>query len=66
MRVDIKTDPNNVDKIGSPNNPGLKQGQLTRAQHRERLIAKYKGREVDLEELLDTLYEKPSPLLSNS
>jgi hypothetical protein len=66
MRVDTKTDPNNVNKIGSASNPGLKQGQLTRAQHRDRLIAKYKGREASLEELLDTLYGKTSPLLSNS
>jgi hypothetical protein len=66
MRADTKTDSNNVNKIGSESHPGLRQGQMTRAQHRERLIAKYRGREASLEELLNTLYEKPSPLTSKS
>jgi hypothetical protein len=56
MRETIAIDPNNVDKIGSPDNPGLKCGTLTREQHRERLAGRYRGRMKDLEELLDSLY----------
>jgi hypothetical protein len=56
MRETIAIDPNNVDKIGSPDNPGLKAGTLTREQHRDRLAGRYQGRANDLEELLDSLY----------
>lgn len=60
MRMPISEDRNNVDKIGSAENPGLKTGALTRAQHRERLLPKYKGRVNLLEEFLNELYP-PEP-----
>ncbi len=56
MRVSIADDPNNVDKIGSPDNPGLKAGTLTRSQHREKLARQYQNDPAALERLLDSLY----------
>lgn len=65
MRATIAEDGNNVDKIGSASNPGLRANTLTRAQHRARLQPKYRGKIVDtpadLEKLLDSLYG-PEPV----
>lgn len=61
MRETIAKDNNNVDKIGSASNPGLRTNTLTRSQHRDRLAAKYRDRPAMLEELLDTLYGKEPP-----
>lgn len=60
MRLPTSEDRNNVDKIGSAENPGLRTGTLTRAQHRERLLPKYKGRVNILDEFLNELYP-PEP-----
>jgi hypothetical protein len=62
MRLPTSEDRNNVDKIGSAENPGLRTGTLTRAQHRERLLPNYKGRVNLLEEFLNYLYpSEPEP-----
>lgn len=61
MRETIAKDSNNVDKIGSASNLGLRVGALTRAQHRARLAAKYRDRPAALEELLDSLYPEKRP-----
>lgn len=56
MRASISEDRNNVDEIGSANDPGLRTRELTRAQHRARLVGAYRGRLEELEKLLDTIY----------
>lgn len=62
MRATIAQDSNNVDRIGSASNPGLRSGTLTRAQHRDRMAPKYRGTKDsfgtprDLEELLDRIH----------
>lgn len=63
MRETIAKDNNNVDKIGSASNPGLRTNTLTRSQHRDRLAAKYRlpDEPAMLEELLDALYGKEPP-----
>lgn len=62
MRVPCSEDANNVDRIGSASNPGLRSNALTREQHRDRLVAKYRGRPgdlgtaQDLEDILDRVH----------
>jgi hypothetical protein len=50
-------DRNNVDRIGDPDAPGLRKGELTRAEKREQLLGKGYGRIPGaVEETLDTIY----------
>jgi hypothetical protein len=56
-------DRNNVDRIGAPDSPGLRKGELTRPEKRDHLLGLgYRGGLV--EEMLDAIYGAVEPASS--